>query len=543
MTVWIVRLAAACCLAGAVLAFHRSRVSRPLRVDTAREQGILLIGNGAEPATLDPHLATGVPEHHLFDALFEGLVAPLPEDPDANGPGAATHWETEDFVTWTFHLRGNGRWSDGEPVTARDFLFSYQRILSPALAADYAPMLYPMLNAEEFNKGAITDFAKVGVKALDDRRLQIVLKGPAPYFPSMLKHYSWHPLPRHAVLRHGGMTDRDTAWTRPGHLVGNGAFRLREWRYTHSITVERNPHYWDDGAVGLRQIVFLPIVSDATEERAFRDGQLHVTNTLPLAKIPHYRERQPEVFHETPLLGTYFYRINVTRPPLTDKRVRRALALAIDREGLIRNVLRGGQKPATGFTPPGAGAGYRSPGQLAFDPAEAQRLLAEAGYPGGRGFPKFDILINTLESHRTIAEAIQEMWRQHLGIPVGLLNQDWNVYLENQRQLDYAVCRAGWVGDYLDPYTFLSIWQTGDGNNNSGWGSARYDGLMQASLREADPSRRLQLLAEAERLLLDELPVLPIYWYVRNHLARPEIQGLRSSLLEHRCYKSVRFAK
>jgi len=541
MSAWITRALVLICLVGGLAAFHQSRTHRPRRIDLAREKGILLIGNGAEPATLDPQLATGVPEHHLFDALFEGLVATTVVNPDANGPGAATHWETQDFITWTFHLRKDGRWSDGEPLTAQDFLYSFQRILSPALGSEYAEMLYPMLNAPEFNKGEITDFSKVGAKALDDYTLQIILKGPAPYLPSMLKHYAWFPVPKHVIERFGKMTDRDTKWTRMGNLVGNGPYKLKEWRYTHSITVERNPHYWDAATVKLNEIHFIPIVSDATEERAFRDGQIHVTDTMPLSKVPEYREKHPDLFEENPLLSTYFYRVNVTRPPFDNKLVRKALALAIDREALIRNILRAGQKPATGFTPPGSGEGYVAPDILRFDPAEARRLLAEAGFPGGKGFPKFDVLINTLESHRTIAEAIQEMWKKHLNIPVGVLNQDWGVYLDSQQRLDYTVCRAGWVGDFLDPFTFLSIWQTGDGNNDTGWGNARYDELMQSSLRESDTARRMNILTEAETLLLDELPMLPIYWYVRNKLARPEVKGLRSSLLEHRCYKAIYF--
>jgi oligopeptide transport system substrate-binding protein len=542
MTAWILRALVLACLAGGVWLFHESRTHRPRRVDVAREQGILLIGNGTEPKTMDPQLATGQPEHHIFSALFEGLVAPTPEDPDDNGPGAATHWETEDFVTWTFHLRKDGRWSDGQPVTAHDFVFSYHRILSPKFGAEYAGMLYPMLNAQPFNEGKLADFSQVGVKALDDHTLRITLQGPAPYLPSMLKHYSWHPVPKHVIERFGRMDEPHTKWTRVGNMVGNGPFRLKEWRYTHSITVDRNPHYWDAAKVKLNEIVFLPIVSDATEERAFRDGQLHVTNTLPLPMVPVYRKQFPQYFHEYPLLSTYFYRINVTRGPFKDKRVRQALALAIDREGLIRNILRAGQKPATGFTPPGSGEGYEAPDILSFNPDRARQLLAEAGYPGGRGFPKFDILINTMESHRTIAEAIQEMWRKHLGVPAGVLNQDWNVYLENQRKLDYDVARAGWVGDYLDPYTFLSIWQTGDGNNDTGWGSPRYDELMRASLMEKDTARRMEILKEAETLLMDELPMLPIYWYVRNYLSRPEVRGLRTSVLEHRCYKAIYFA-
>ncbi len=543
MSAWITRAFILCLLFGGLTWFHQSRSLRPTRIELARENGILIMGNGAEPATMDLQIATGVPEHHLFDALNEGLVATTVENPDANGPGVSTHWDTNDFTTWTFHLRKEARWSDGTPLTAHDFVWSYQRILSPLLLAEYAQMLYPMVKAREFNEGTLTDFSQVGVKALDDHTLRITLNGPAPYFPSMLKHYSWYPVPRHVIERFGKMTDRDTKWTRVGNTVGNGPFKLKEWRYTHSITVERNSEYWDAATVKLNGIVFLPIVSDATEERAFRDGQIHVSEQVPLSQIPEYREKHPEVFHENALLSTYFYRINTTRPPMNNKLVRQALAMAIDRAGLIRNVLRAGQKPTTGFTPPGAGEGYEAPNILRFDPEGARKLLAEAGFPDGKGFPKFEILINTLESHRTIAEAIQEMWKKYLHIEVGVLNQDWSVYLDSQKRLDYQVSRAGWVGDFLDPFTFLSLWQSGDGNNQTGWNNPRYDSLLEGSLREGDTKKRLALLTEAETLLLDELPVLPIYWYVRPTLVRPEVLGLKSSLLEHRCYKAIHFAK
>jgi len=539
MRAWIVRILLLCAFVAFAAWFHLSRSQRPLRVDVASREGRLILGNGTEPATLDPSIATGAPEHHIFDALFEGLVATTVEDPDANGPGVATHWDTSDFTTWTFHLRKDAKWSDGVPLTAHDFVWSFQRILSPALAAEYAQMLYSMKGTREFNEGKTTDFSTVGALAVDAHTLRIILEGPAPYFPSMLKHYAWHPVPRHVIERFGSMTDRDTKWTRAGNLVGNGPFKLREWRFTHSITVERNPHYWDAARVKLNEIVFIPIVSDATEERAFRDGQIHKTETMPLAQVPVYREKHPELFHENPLLSTYFYRVNVTKPPMNNPLVRKALALSIDRSGLIRNVLRAGQKPATGFTPPGAGEGYTPPDVLRFDPDRARQLLAEAGYPGGKGFPKFEILINTSEAHRTIAEAVQEMWKKNLGIQVAVLNQDWGVYLNSQKNLQYDISRAGWVGDYLDPFTFLSLWQTGDGNNQTGWSHSRYDQLMAASLREPDAAKRLAILHEAESLLLDELPVLPIYWYVRNYLLRPEVKGLKPSLLEHHCYKAL----
>ncbi len=537
---WLIRVLILISLIGGIAWFHHVRTHRPTRVEAANRDGILLIGNGSEPATLDPQLASGTPEHHIFHALFEGLIAPLPENPDGDGPGAAASWTHEQFTTWTFKLQPQGRWSDGTPLTTADFLYAYQRMLTTQLGADYANMLYPMRNAEEYHTGKIADFAQVGVKALDPLTLQITLKGPAPYLPSMLKHYSWFPMPRHAIEKFGRMTDRNTRWTRPANMVCNGPFKLKSWEVNQSVVVERNPHYWDAATVTLNGIHFLPISSDTTEERAFLDGQLHVTLTAPLAKIPGYRESNSPFFHTDPLLGVYMYRCNTTKKPFDNPLVRRALALAIDRESITRNILRAGQKPATGLTPPGCTPAYQTPDIMRFNPAEARKLLAEAGYPEGKDFPPFDILINTSESHRTIAEAVQAMWKQHLNIPAGVLNQDWGVYLESQRKFDYQIARFAWVGDYLDPSTFLAIWQTGDGNNNTGWSNNQYDDLIKQSFREGDAAKRLQILNEAETLLLNEAPMLPVYWYTHSYLMRPEVKGLLPSLLEHRSYKAVK---
>ncbi len=536
---WVVRAFILAAFIGGIAWFHHVRTHRPTRVEEANKAGILLAGNGTEPATLDPHLASGQPEHMIFHALFEGLISPAAENPDADAPGAAASWTHENFTTWTFKLQPDGRWSDGTPVTSADFLYAYERILTAALGADYSSMLYPLLNAEEFLTGKVKDFSQVGVKALDPLTLRLTLKGPAPYLPSMIKHYAWFPVPKHAIEKFGRMTDRNTRWTRPANMVSNGPFKLKRWNVNQAVEVERNPYYWDAATVKLNGIIFLPISSDTTEERAFNDGQLHLTLTMPLAKIPVYSESKSPFYHNHPLLSVYMYRCNTKRKPFDNVLVRRALALAIDRESITRNILRAGQKPAVGLTPPGCNADYQVPDVMRFDPAEARRLLAEAGYPGGKGFPKFNILINTSESHRALAEAVQAMWRQHLGIPAGVLNQDWGVYLESQRRYEYDVARFGWVGDYLDPSTFLSIWTTGDGNNNTGWGNPRYDELIAQSFREGDAAKRLQLLNEAETLLLHELPMLPIYWYTRPQLMRPEVKGLLPSLLEHRCYKAV----
>ena len=541
MKSWLLRFCFVALLVAGVVWFDHSRRQRPEPVIAAARAKILLAGNGAEVETLDPQLANGVPEHQVITSMFEGLVAPAADHPDDNAPGAAASWEHKDFTVWTFHLQPKGKWSDGVPVTAHDFAFAYERMLSPELAADYAQMLYPLLNAEAFNQGTLKDFSQVGVKVIDDLTLQLTLAGPTPFLPGLLKHYSWFALPRHVVEKFGKVRDRANPWTKLGNYVGNGPFKLKSWHFTRVLKVERNPFYWDAGTVKLNEIHFFPIVSDATEERAFQDGQLHFTYLVPLSRISHYRKRNDPTYQGEPQLGTYFYRVNTTKPPFNNKLVRRALALAIDRESLIENVTRAGQKPATGLTPADCSPGFHPPAVAKFDPIEARRLLAEAGYPDGQGFPPFEILINTLEQHRTIAEAVQEMWKKHLHIPAGIVNQDWQVYLESQRKLEYSVARAAWIGDYVDPMTFLSTMRSTDGNNNTGWNNARYDQLLNQSALQVDAQKRFDLLSEAEGIMLEDMPIIPIYWYVHTFLLRPELKNLNHSVLEHRCYKALDF--
>lgn len=533
---WLYRILPPALIALLAFWFFEARLHREPRTVTAAKKKILLVGNGSELESLDPHIATGNPERQVTSALFEGLVAYHPTDDYGDSPGAAVTWEHENFTRWTFHLQPKGCWSDGTPVTARDFVYAYQRILTPELASSYAEMLYFMKNAEAFNKGEIKDFSQVGVKALDDHTLQLDLIGPTPYFTSVLKHHSWYPVPRHVIEKNGGMIDRFSHWSRAENIVSNGPFKLKEWSFTHLLKVEQNPSYWDADKVKLREIHYFPIVNEGTEERAFRNQQLHTTQTLPLDRIPYYREHEKEVFHDVTQLAVYFYRLNISHPPLDNPKVRRALALAVDRESLIRNVLRGSQRPAVGYTPT-SGKGYQGPQVMRFDPAEARRLLAEAGYPDGKGFPKFEILINTMEAHRLIAQAVQSMWREHLGIDVSIINQDWQVYLDSQRRGAYEVCRGAWIGDYADPMTFLGMWTKGNGNNMTGWSSERYEGLLRKSSQIGDATERFAILKEAETVLLDELPIIPIYWYAQSYLVRPEVKGWRNSLLDDRPYK------
>jgi oligopeptide transport system substrate-binding protein len=541
--IWIKRsLLAALCLA-AVLALHHLRQQRPQRVTIATENRTLLIGNGTDIESLDPHLVTGQPEHHVITTVFEGLVAPGADDPDSDAPGVATSWSSPDFQTWTFQLRPDALWSDGTPITSADFLYAFQRILSPELGSYYAEMLHLMKGAAAFNRGDTTDFTTVGVRAPDPHTLIITLEGPAPFFPGMLKHYTWFPVPRHVIERFGSMTTRDTPWARPGNIVSNGPFLLKDWRINHFISVEKNPRYWDANATRLQAIHFFPIDNPESEERLFLDGQLHITNTVPLSKIPLYRQNKPSFFQQNPELACEFYRINTTRPPFDQPKVRQAFALAIDRVALVDQVIRSGHLPATGLTPPGAHPDYPPLDVLRFDPTAARKLLAEAGFPDGKGFRKIEILTNSSGTAKTVAEFFQESWKKHLGIDVSILQQEWQVYLASQQSLNFDISRAGWVGDYTDPFTFLSIWRTGDGNNNTGWGDATYDTLIQTATREPDTARRMATMRQAETLLLDAMPIIPIFWRMNSALIRPEVQNWQHSGISHRCYKAIGLTK
>ncbi|MBI2423434.1 MAG: peptide ABC transporter substrate-binding protein, partial [Candidatus Hydrogenedentes bacterium] len=489
-------------------------------------QKVLRINNEAEPQDLDPHVVTGVPEHRLNCALSKGLVDLDPETLQPI-PGAAASWElSADQRVYTFHLRENGKWSNGDPVTAQDFAYSFERMLHPALAADYAYMLYYILNAKPFNEGTLKDFSQVGVKVIDDRTLEVTLEHPTPYWLGLQIHQSYSPVHRATIEKFGGMTARGTQWTRGGNFVGNGPFKLVDWRPNEYILVEKNDFYYDVDKVRLDGIRFFPIENKLTEERSFRSGEIQMTTDVPRNKIPVYKAENPDVLHIDSYLGVYYYLVNTTRKPLDDKRVRQALSLSLNRDALTRDVLKAGEKPAYYFVPPGI-PGYESVPALRYDVDEARRLLAEAGFPGGAGCPEIELLYNTSENHQQIAEALQNMWKEALNINVTIRNQDWKVYLDTRRNLDYFLARAGWIGDMVDPVNFLELLLSTGGNNQTGFASEKYDQLLAASHAEIDPERRRALLHEMEAIVLDELPFIPMYFYSRPYLRSPEVKGYR----------------
>lgn len=512
----------------------------------AAEAGVLIINNAAEPSGLDPQVVTGLLESRIVSALFEGLVAYDPKTLEAV-PAVAERWDvSEDGCTWTFHLRADARWSNGDPVTAQDFLFSFRRILSPGLASEYAWMLFAVRGAHDYYDGKLTDFSKVGFRAPDDRTFIIELDHKTPYFLQLLCHHSWLPVHPPTILAHGAIDTQNSRWTQPGSLVANGPFTLESWEVARRIVVRRNALYWDVANVALNAVEFRAMTDLYAEERAFRGGELHITGAVPPYKVRKLIEAGDPSLRLDTFLSTSFIRVNTrvrdnpaVAKALSDVRVRQALGMVIDRKTMAEKVLRAGEEPALGITPPGTG-GYVCRARWSQDLNRARQLLAEAGYPGGKGLPPLEYLYNTSEGSMLAAQAYQEMWRRELGVEVTLRNQEWKVYLQSLNKGDYQLARSAWTGDYNDPNTFLEMFTTGNEMNQTGWSDAEYDRLIAAAAAESDRDRRYELFQQAEARLIEGAPILPVVFNKNKFLIRPEVEGWYPTLLDMHPLKAVR---
>jgi oligopeptide transport system substrate-binding protein len=535
ITRWAIRVG----IVGVFLSACSISFAMPRTLEEANRHKILLITEGSEPQTLDPQISQGQIEHHILTALMVGLVENDEYDQAKQGPGLADHWDhNEDYSAWTFHIRDTAKWSNGDAVTAQDFVDSYKRMLTASLGAVYADALFIMKGALDYYEGKLADFSEVGVHAENPKTLKIELVGPTPYFLTAILHPAWYPVHIPTILKFGRIDERDTKWTLPGNYVGTGPFILKTWRQNDVIEVVRNPLYWDAATVKLNGINFYSIENSDTAERAFEAGQLHKTLDVPLDRIPYYRREHPERIRIDPYLADYFYRLNTQRKPLDNPKVRLALNLAVNREEIVTNISRAKQPPETGIVPPGMD-GYEPLDVIHYDPERARQLLAEAGYPNGKGFPKFNILINTHEAHRVIAEAIQQMWKQELNIDVGIENQEWKVYLQSQNSMNYDMIRGGWIGDFMDPLTFLTIWTTGNGNNDTHWSNPTYDQLIDQAAHTGDLKKRFDILHDAERLFLNEPAVVCIYWYTRVYLLDPSVKNWYPLAIDDHNYKYI----
>lgn len=619
-------------------------------VERANRDRIFLYGNSAEPQGLDPHMVSGVTESKILTGLFEGLVADSATSDTEMMPGVAKRWESNPAATeWIFHLRKNAVWSDGESVTAEDFAFSYERILTPALGAKYAEMLYFIKNAEEYNQthlgyilcGLDPEFplpwealkainfrsnksidvseinkkvesgatlsvkeqkqlnlsagldnlpldelkamrgnpaarftfpesiptdvrlvvldrliewheqgspdlwerAQVGIEALDDYTLKITCKESVPFLPSVTRHYTWFPVPKHIVLEYAAgetrkqkMTDRGNRWT-VENLVSNGPFKLTEWRFNNYIEITRNELYWDNENVWLNGVRFIPIANPYTEIRAYKAGQIHTTSTAPNELIPELKKSMPDQMKQDPYVGVNYLRFNTTVKALGDTNVRRALSLSINRKALVENLIYG-DRIAESMTP--TFGNYRAPKSVDFDPVLANKLLDEAGYMDRTKFPTLKFLSTSKESSRTITEAIQAMWKENLGITVSIENREWSSYLAAVQSMDYEISYNGWVGDYLDPTTFLFMWRKGGGHNLTGWSSAEFEAYLDEAATKGDPTERLATLEKAEERMMVDAPVAPLSWLSRNYLLHPSVIGWHPLLLDNHPYKAIR---
>lgn len=498
--------------------------------------------NASEPETLDPHLMTGNVEGNIAHAIFEGLVS-LDHETLKPIPGVAEKWEVSpDGLTWTFHLRKNAKWSNGDPITADDFVYSVRRLLAPTTAGEYVYMAYHIKNAKAYrdpkayNLKPIKDTAKIGVKALDAHTLQFELENPVAYFLDIIAFRTLFPVHKATLEKF------KEKWTRPENIVTNGPFILKEWLPRDKIILVKNPKYWDAKVVKLEKIIVLATEDENTMFNLYESNRTEWVYHVALPQIPVLRKQGRKDFHLTPYLSTYYYLINTTRKPFNDPRVRKALDMSIDKEKLCKYVTQAGEKPADSFVPRGM-PGYTPPKGLPFDVAAARKLLAEAGFPDGKGFPKAVILFNTSDNHKKIAEVIQSDWKKNLNIDIQLENKEWKVYLKDRQTLDYDIGRAGWTGDYVDPNTFLDMFVTGGGNNHTGWGMKRYDDLIAKAAATLDPVERKRIFVEAENILInDEMPIIPLYYYVNKNLLKPWVKNFYFNIIDYHNYKYVYIA-
>lgn len=516
--------------------------SRRTQAEKAAEAGILLFGNKVEPSTLDPQLTSSVEEGNIQRAIFEGLISPNPSNLSPE-PAVAESWDiSPDGLRYTFHIRKDALWSDGEPVTSDDFMFSWKRLLSPELAASNAQLVYCIKGAKEFNEGKAPDFSTVGISAPDAHTLVVELNNPTPWFLSILMYPTTYPVPRKTIEACGDALDRSNAWTHSDKLLTNGPFVIKQWRTNSVLEVTKNPRYWDAAKVKLNGIRFFPIDNLNIEETAFRGGQLHVTDSVPVNKIAFFSKRNDPALHITPYLGIYYYAFNVKHPPLDNPDVRMALSLAIDRDSITKNLLSGTQKTAKSFVPRGIGS-YEPPEVIGYDLEKARTLLAKAGYPDGKGFPKLEILYNTSDSHRMIAEAVQAMWKQNLGIDVALRNEDFNSYVATRSSRDYDIIRASWIADYPTQFSFLEILKSDSGNNHAQWKSAEFDADIAKAMTTADEAGRNAACEKAESLVLNDAVIAPIYHMSNTRLISPLLHGWDANLMDWHPYKYMWLGK
>lgn len=587
---------------------------------------VLRYVSGSEPESLDPQVSTGQPEARLYMALYEGLVEYHPRTMEPI-PAIAERWESNrDLSEFVFHLRRNARWSNGDPITAHDFVYSLRRGLAPAFASRSANMAYHIKYAQAYNSQGVfvrdrrsgadvleqdarggaaapaaasgasaqadaleaavpdTPFHRfihqparlvlpgderqraavldadprlktlvagkelvpvqatdIGVEAVDDYTLRVTLVQSAPYFLKMIAHQFFRLVPRRAVEQYG------SAWTQPGHIITCGPFRLKSWKPYDEIVVERDPMYWDAARVKLDRIIFYPLEDTMTMMNLYKTGEIDAlyNHTVPASWVDSIRHLKD--YMDKPEAAIQYYMFNVTRPPMNDRRVRKAFNMAVDKRALAE--FKRVAKPLTAFTPEGIFDGYPQPKGDEFDPAKARRLLAEAGYsdpqtgefdPARFPVEQVELTYNTADINKPIAEFLQAQWKQNLGLTIPIRNMEWKTFLVMRNRLEYkGLARGAWGADYMDPYTFLNLFYTRDNESGTGWWDPRFDAMLDEANRTLDAHRRYELLAKAEAYLIDAQPIIPLYTNATNYFKKPYVKGLYPNAMTLHPWKFV----
>lgn len=496
-------------------------------------------GNGEEPDTLDPHLSEGVPAGNIIRDLFEGLTVETPAGEIV--PGAASNWDvSRDGKTYTFYLRPTARWSNGDPLLASDFVYSLQRSTDPATGSKYGHILAPIRNAQAILAGELPP-NELGISALSERTVQIELSDPTPYFLTLLAHSSTFPVHPASVEQWGN------AHIRPGNLVSNGAYQLTQWQVQSHIELIKNPYYWDTDNTRIERVMYFPIIDRNAELNRFRANELDWTFEVPNSQFDWLQENYKASLLIEPWLGIYYLGYNLNNAPFNDNpALRKALSLAIDRTLLTQKVTRFGEIPSFNLVP--AGMPDYEHAMVEADQwtqtervAEARQWYEQAGYSKNNSL-EIELRYNTNQNHKKIALAVAAMWKETLGINTTLINEEWKVFLQNRSQARITeIFRAGWIGDYSDAFTFLEIFESNHGQNHVRYINQSYDRLLQQIRAERIPSRRARLMREAERMLLADQPIIPLYSYVTKRLINPELKGWQGNIMDHHYSKNLYF--
>ncbi|MFP7304214.1 ABC transporter substrate-binding protein [Klebsiella pasteurii] len=504
------------------------------------EKQELVRNNGSEPSSLDPHKVESDVENNIISDLFEGLVSVSPTGEIE--PQLAEKWENKDNTVWTFHLRPGVTWSDGTAITAQDIVWSWQRLVSPLTASPYAS--YPgnmhIVNGAEIAQGKKAP-ETLGVKALDDATLVVTLTQPNAAFLAMLAHPSLVPLDKVLISRYGDK------WTKPEHMVTSGPYKLSQWVVNERIVAERNPRYWDNAHTVINKVTYLPISSETADVNRYKAGEIDIVYTVPINQFAQLKKTMGDQLDVSPQLATYYYEFNTTRPPFNDSRVRRALNMALDKDIIAEKVLGQGQRPAWLISQPDIGGVELHNPEYANWPrdkriAEAKKLLSEAGYNESHPLV-FNLLYNTSESHQRIAIAASSMWKKNLGVEAKLQNQEWKTMLDTMHTHNFDAVRYAWIADYDDAATFLNNFRTGDSENTSQYSNPAYDEALRNAAKASDTMARGKFYQQAEDLLGQDVPAIPVYHYVRTHLVKPWVGGFTPDKLGYYYSKDMYIKK